>query len=197
MNTSRSTIRVHIAPRGSEPFDTLGDCHRDTLRMLAELEMLVARLERTGPDSHARVMASAIEMHFSATLHRHHEEEERHIFPPLVASGDPETLQVVARLKQDHAWIQLNWRELWPHVNAIACGHSWYDLDVLRAGVEIVSALEREHIELEESLVYPLARKMSSAAQLEHAESRASRRAERIRLLRAESGATALPSHRR
>jgi hypothetical protein len=79
MDTSRTTIRARIAPRGSEPFDTLAECHRDTLRMLAELEMLVARLERTGLDSHARVVANAIEQHFSTTLHRHHEEEERHI----------------------------------------------------------------------------------------------------------------------
>jgi hemerythrin-like domain-containing protein len=191
MESPRSSTRPPTASRNPDDFDALGDCHRDTLRMLAELEMLVARLERTGVDPHARVMAGAIEQHFSVTLRRHHEDEERHVFPILTASGDAGTLQVVARLKQDHAWMAMNWRELWPQVNAIASGQSWYDLDVLREGVEIVSALEREHIELEESWVYPRARHAMLGIQRDRMDraTHAQRRTGRIRMLRAESNA--------
>ena len=48
--------------------------------------------------------------------------------------------------------------ELSPQVDAVACGLNWYDLDVLREGVDVFTALSRDHITLEESLIYPQAR---------------------------------------
>ena len=48
--------------------------------------------------------------------------------------------------------------ELSPHLDAIAGGQSWYDVDLLREGTEVFTALSRDHIALEEACIYPEAR---------------------------------------
>ncbi len=141
-----------------DAFEPLDDCHRQTLRMLTELERLVARIEAVGVDASARDMAGSADRYFSEDLRGHHVDEETHVFPALASCGDAETLQAIARLKQDHAWLHADWRVLSPLVRALASGQSWVDIDVLRDGVDIFCTLARDHIALEESLIYPQAR---------------------------------------
>lgn len=141
-----------------DAFEPLDNCHRETLRMLAELEMLVARVEAVGIDSHARDMASSVDHYFCEDLRQHHVDEETHVFPALASCGDPETLQAIARLKQDHAWLRADWRVLSPLVRALASAQCWVDVDALRDGVEVFCTLARDHVALEESLIYPQAR---------------------------------------
>jgi hemerythrin-like domain-containing protein len=40
----------------------------------------------------------------------------------------------------------------------VATGQSWYDLDALREGAEVFTALSHDHVALEESYIYPQAR---------------------------------------
>ncbi|TMH30687.1 MAG: hemerythrin domain-containing protein [Betaproteobacteria bacterium] len=139
-------------------FDVLDVCHRQSLIALGRLAALVSRLTKVGADEEARALAGEVVRHFSTTARVHHEDEERHVFPKLAASGDPATVQAVLRLQQDHDWLEEDWMELSPHLDAVAFGQSWYDLDLLRDGAEIFTALMRDHIALEESLIYPQAR---------------------------------------
>ena len=67
-------------------------------------------------------------------------------------------MQAVQRLKIDHAWLEADWRELAPLLDAIACGQSWYDDSVLSEGVDIFTALLLDHLALEESYIDPQAR---------------------------------------
>jgi hemerythrin-like domain-containing protein len=140
-------------------FEALDLCHRETLRMLKELDALVDRLGDIGADDRARSTAGTIERHFSETVAAHHADEERHLFPALWASGDAGTRQVLARLRQDHAWMDVNWRSLQPQLDALARGHCSFDPDLFRDGSRILAALVRDHILLEESLVYPEAKR--------------------------------------
>ena len=142
-------------------FDVLDVCHRQTIFTLGKLAALVSALQCRGPDPEARALAAEIVDFFSTTAHDHHEDEERHVFPRLLAGGKPEHVQAVQRLQQDHGWLEEDWRELSPHLDAVAAGQSWYDLDLLREGVDVFIALSHEHIALEESLIYPEARKQS------------------------------------
>jgi hemerythrin-like domain-containing protein len=146
-------------------FEALDTCHRETLRMLDSLAELLVQLDERGADSRARAMAGAIVDHFSVTLREHHEDEERHVFARLAVSGDARIAQALASLAQDHFWLDADWRVLSPVLDAVASGQSCYDLDALRDGVEIFSALCREHIELEESLIYPQARARMAACE--------------------------------
>ena len=136
-------------------FSVLDECHRETLVALDQLEALVARLGAGGVDAEARALAVDVHHHFSTTARQHHEDEERHVFPKLAASLDEDMVQAVLRLQQDHRWLEEDWLEIAPHVDAVACGQTWYDVDVLREGVEIFVGLSRDHIALEESWLYP------------------------------------------
>lgn len=148
-----------LSPAVRDGFDVLDACHIQTVFTLGKLAALVSRLANFGPDPEARAMAGEITSFFSATARQHHQDEERHVFPKLMASGNADIVQAVLRLQQDHAWLEEDWLELAPQVDAVACGQAWYDLDTLREGVEIFAALSRDHMTLEESLIYPEARK--------------------------------------
>jgi len=149
------TASVTTLPDG---FDVLDACHRQTLFMLGKLAALITRLTKIGADTEARAMAADIVKFFSTTARQHHEDEERHVFPQLAAHGDAETVQAVLRLQRDHDWLEEDWMELSPQLDAVACGLSWYDVDILREGAEIYIALAHDHIALEESFIYPQAR---------------------------------------
>lgn len=139
-------------------FEVLDSCHRQTLVMLDKLANLVASLDNGPPDPEARAIAGEVVKFFSTTARQHHEDEERHVFPQLQDSADPEIVQAVLRLQQDHLWMDIDWRELGPVLAAIAGDQGGYDLAALREGVEIFTVLSNEHIALEESCVYPQAR---------------------------------------
>jgi hypothetical protein len=103
--------------------------------------------------------------------------------PPVAACGDPQILLDVLRLQQDHHWLDIDWKELLPHLDAIASGMAWYDVELLREGAEIFTALLHEHLALEVTVIYPEAR--ARARDRERLETRreatARRRAERER----------------
>ncbi len=138
-------------------FDALDACHRETLRMLRQLDVLLRRLDELGSDVQGRAMAVAIDHHFSVTMRQHHDDEECHVFPALEATTDTATRHAIECLRQDHFWLDADWRELAPLVGAIAHGLTGVDVDALRQGAEIFAHLCHDHIALEESLIYPQA----------------------------------------
>jgi hemerythrin-like domain-containing protein len=146
------------APDAADGFDALDACHRQILFTLGKLAALVARLERFGPDPEARAMAREICEFFSTTARQHHADEERHVFPGLLATADDPTRQAILRLQQDHGWLEEDWLEIEPQLDAVAAGMGWYELQTLKEGVTVFSALSLDHIALEESLVYPQAK---------------------------------------
>jgi hemerythrin-like domain-containing protein len=148
------------------------------LTVLDTLSALVKHLGEHGEDEQARAMATEVVKFFNTTARQHHEDEERHIFPKIVVgSADPEMVQTVLRLQQDHRWLEEDWMELSAHLQALAAGQSWWDLDLLREGVEIFVALSHDHMALEESCIYPEARaRMQSGERGEMGREMASRR---------------------
>jgi len=139
-------------------FEILDECHRQTLAALNTLNALVARLASEGHSEQVSAMASQVVKFFSTTAREHHEDEERHVFPKALASGDEEIVQAVLRLQQDHSWLEEDWLEMSPHLNALAAGHSLWDLAFLREATEVFTGLSHDHMALEESCVYPQAR---------------------------------------
>lgn len=152
------------APSALDGFDVLDACHRQSLLALGKLSALVTRLDTVGADESAREMAAEIVHHFSLVARRHHEDEELHVFPSLLESDKPDIVQAVQRLRQDHHWIDEDWRELSPHIEAVRAGQSWFDTGFLREAALVFTALMHDHIGLEESLVYPQARAALNAS---------------------------------
>jgi hemerythrin-like domain-containing protein len=144
-------------------FESLDAAHRAALKMIRQLEELIAHLDETGLDDVARASAKDIMGFFNGPGQHHHAEEEKHVFPGLLASTDVELVAHVRRLQQDHGWIEEDWRELAPQIEAIAGGYNWYDLAMLRLALPVFSALYQDHIALEESLIYPAAKRQREA----------------------------------
>ena len=143
--------------------DSLDATHREILTTLTKLEQLVAHLAAQGCDATAQHTAAAICGFFATTAREHHLQEEQAVFPPLLAKADTELVQQIQRLQQDHGWLEEDWIELSPQLQAVAEGQNVYDVDTLREGVNVFVNLYHEHIALEDSLVYPAARRDSVA----------------------------------
>jgi hemerythrin-like domain-containing protein len=158
MPSSKSRPARPAAP-ALPSFDSLDRTHHEVMQTLAEMARLIERLDAHGVDDVARTLARQISRFFDGTARAHHAAEEQIVFPSLLASGDAELVQHVMRLQQDHGWLEEDWLELSPQLQAVAEGYSWYDLDTLRAGVPIFTELYRDHIALEESMIYPEARR--------------------------------------
>lgn len=162
MKTMPSASAGRDASQGSgasdDGFVVLDACHQRMLAAAADLQALVANIDQGDITPEVRASATAVCGFYATTARRHHEDEERHIFPALLASPDAELVQTAMRLQQDHGWLEQDWRELEPHLQAIATGYGHCDMDALRPGVAIFTALLRDHIALEESLIYPEAR---------------------------------------
>jgi len=140
-------------------FEALDTCHRDVLKTLDVLARLIDHLEDKGVDDTAQSLAASIVKFFNENGRQHHVDEERLIFPGLLASGNAELVQHVQRLQQDHGWLEEDWLELEPQLEAISKGYSWYQIDGLRAALPVFKALYLDHIDLEETLIYPEAKK--------------------------------------
>jgi hemerythrin-like domain-containing protein len=156
----RSTRPVRTPVPVPADFQALDQAHRAALEMLEHLAFLVQRLVDLGMDDEVRHQASEVLAYFDGPGLEHHAQEESRVFPTLLASGDAALVQHVHRLQQDHSWIEEDWRELAPQVQAIAAGYDWYDLAMLQAAVPVFAELLREHIALEECVVYPAAQNL-------------------------------------
>ena len=152
--------------RAAATFEALDQTHLQMLEKLSQLSSLIDRLSAEGIDDAARREAAQIHAFFADTSRAHHAAEEQLVFPGLLTSRDEELVQHVLRLQQDHGWIEEDWRELSPQLQAIAEGYSAYDLDFLRAATPIFTDLIREHIVLEESVVYPASREQHLGKQV-------------------------------
>lgn len=144
-------------------FDTLDRTHRAAMEMLQAFDSLLAQLHDEGLSDAAGQSAKEILAFFNGPGRDHHALEEKQVFPGLLATGDAEMVHHVRRLQQDHGWLEEDWRELAPQIEAIASGYNWYDLPLLRAALPVFSALYHEHIALEESLIYPEAKRRQQA----------------------------------
>jgi len=153
-NTSGVPVRTSLA----DTFTALDQCHQQVLGTLKVMAELLDRLDRDGVDAESRRMAGDVVRFFNQSARQHHADEERHVFPGLLASGDAQLTHHVRRLQQDHGWLEEDWLTLEPPLTAIAEGYSWYDLDMLRQALPVFTELYHDHIELEESLIYPEAR---------------------------------------
>lgn len=143
------------ATRERAPYVELDECHRQIHRHLDQLAELARHMAEQGLDARAQSLAREIEAYFSSTSREHHAQEERQVFPPLLAGGKAELVAAVRSLQQDHGWIEENWLELAPQLRAIGAGENWFDAAEFAHAAEVFHDLCMGHIALEETLIYP------------------------------------------
>lgn len=148
----------------TQQFKALDACHLQIQEHLAELQRMAAHMETAGLDEADRKLAGEIESFFSHSSREHHEQEEKHVFPPLLADGSEEIKVAVRSLQQDHGFIEENWIELGPQLRAIAEGNDWFEPAEFQHNVSLYLELMNGHIALEESMIYPESKMMWAEA---------------------------------
>ena len=159
-----------VSPASSadrSPFVFLDRCHQDIQQKLEQLLALAIAVEADGLTPALQTQARELTDWFNAEPRQHHLDEEKHVFPSLLSSTDEDVLQTTHRLIQDHGWLETDWFEIEPALEAAADGNSWFDPTALRNAVEVFQQLYIDHIVLEESLAYPAARAQMDPAQFE------------------------------
>lgn len=152
----------HRAPAAGfeAPFEMLATCHDRVERMLALQKKLQQHLLDKGCDEPARQAARDVMRYFDLAAPLHHQDEELHVFPPLLAGPDAGLRALVQRLVQDHrqmetAWVQAR-RALMAIADSPASG--WTPLTLAQtAALEQFAALYRQHLDDENHIVYPAA----------------------------------------
>lgn len=150
---------MSAAPVSIAIFEFLDSTHREIQQHISSLHSLVDAIESDGLNPANRATARRVLDYFNGEARQHHLDEERHIFPPLLASQNAEIVQATEHLIQDHGWLEENWIQIAPSLEAATSGNLWFDPAELRHALEVFEALYLDHILLEESIAYPEAKK--------------------------------------
>lgn len=161
----------HAPASGFEaPFEMLTACHERVHRMLGLLGKLRQHLRDTGCDEQASQAARDVVRYFDLAAPLHHQDEERHVFPPLLASADEALRVVVRRLQQDHLAMEV----AWPKARGVLLSvtepgeAAWAGFSAAdEAALDDFAGRYGRHIEDEEQLVYPAAQADLGAAALQ------------------------------
>lgn len=147
------------------PFEMLEACHERVQRTLALMARLQQHLLETGQDDNARQAARDVMRYFDRAAPLHHQDEELHVFPPLLAGTDAGLRNVVQGLMQDHRQMEAAWQPARAALLAVAEGPVPQGAALNAEQTEALNrfgALYAQHIQNEEGLVYPAAQAMLS-----------------------------------
>jgi len=155
-------------PAVPDVFDVLDGSHREIVANLEKLRALLVAVAtpRIGEQTCGRVRNQARELvaFFSGPVREHNYDEERHVFPTLLACDDDEVRHAAEILCEDHAWIELSWLDIESELVNVADGHPVADAEALAIAAHTLASILHEHMALEESLLYPELRGRLKAA---------------------------------
>jgi hemerythrin-like domain-containing protein len=152
------------APGFDRPLEVLEACHGRIARQCDTLDKLLAHLPGHGADVQAQQAARAVLAYFDTAAVHHHDDEERNLFPLLEQAGAPGACDLVETLTLEHEELALLWRRLRGDLLQIEAG-TGAALDA--ATLHRFVALNRAHLEFENTRVLPLAREVLGAVEIE------------------------------
>lgn len=137
------------------PISNFTNCHSGIVKRLNALDELPALLE---PAARARQIAEQSLEFFREAIFEHHLEEERELFPAVMASARPgEELEKVKamtkRLTEEHRMVEALWKRLEKGLKQVAKGQST-DLDI--SEVQRLVTEYTAHASYEEAEFLPL-----------------------------------------
>ena len=145
---------MFAAPPALAMFEFLDLTHKTIQEELGKLRVLVQAIEAEKISPMQQKSLATICDYFEHEVKHHHLDEEKHVFPAVYESSDPQIHQVADQLKQDHGWLEQNWLELSPSLVAASQGNNWFDMAELAHGFEVFEALYADHMVLEESIAF-------------------------------------------
>jgi hemerythrin-like domain-containing protein len=169
----------------TDPTGLLSDCHRRVEMFLGTLEAVAKVIDRPATEETRRALESALR-YFAEAAPKHTADEEESLFPRLRPMRDPEVgaaLSKLDQLEQEHRWaapLHAELDRLGAHY--LSTGHlSSPEVVAFRNAVASLASMYKQHISVEDSLVFPLAaRVLSDAEKAAIAEEMAARRKVRL-----------------
>jgi hemerythrin-like domain-containing protein len=149
----------------AQPFEMLEACHDRVRRMLALLARLRGHLPAHGADTQAQQAARDVMRYFDQAAPQHHRDEELHVFPPLLAQGEPRTVAVVTRLQQDHVEMESRWCAARQVLAQIADARLATLSSEQNAMLDAFAGIYAGHLQAEEEIAYPAAHALLDEAQ--------------------------------
>jgi hemerythrin-like domain-containing protein len=151
-----------------QPFELLSACHERVDRTLQLLLRIVKHLGTTAGSPREREMAASaardVLRYFDVAAPAHHEDEERHVFPLVRATGDEALMDTVTRLQAGHLAMAASWGRLRMLLDEVARVGAIADHQALDAAAQAFCSLCAEHMALEDSVIFPAARASAEAA---------------------------------
>lgn len=144
-----------------QPFDLLGACHERVHRTLELLKRLQLHLSEKGCDEQARQAAVDVMRYFDIAAPLHHEDEELHVFPPLLKHAPQDVKLLVRKLQEDHRHMLSSWAQARATLQEVATGsaENWHPLRLQQtASLQHFADLYDSHIAAEDQIAYPRAR---------------------------------------
>jgi hemerythrin-like domain-containing protein len=149
-----------------QPFAMLEACHERVERTLTLLQRLRAYVREQPADEPARQAARDVLRYFDVAAPLHHQDEELHVFPLLLAQGAPSVVAVVHHLQHDHLCMAADWAA------ARGCLLAMADGTLERFGADDEVRLDQfaqryqQHIQAEEGTAYPCAQALLAQGEL-------------------------------
>jgi hemerythrin-like domain-containing protein len=164
------TLPGHQSPGAGfeEPFEMLSACHERALRMLGLLARLREHLASVGWDASAAQAARDVMRYFDLAAPLHHEDEELHVFPVILADPASPLYDLVRRLQREHVAVAANWAVARLVLVRVcdAQPDTWQPLSASeQAALDRFVTLYEQHAEDEDRLVFPAARKQLNSPQ--------------------------------
>jgi hemerythrin-like domain-containing protein len=156
---SEEPITMNTTVDTDAPLNNFSNCHTGIVKRLKALDELPALLE---PAARARQIAEESLEFFREAIFEHHLEEERELFPAVIASAQPgeelERVKAMAkRLTDEHRAVETLWKQLEKGLKQVAKGHST-NLDV--GEIHRLVTEYQAHAAYEEAEFLPLSEKI-------------------------------------
>jgi hemerythrin-like domain-containing protein len=152
----------------SDPTGLLSDCHRRIEMFLGTLEAAAAVLDCPATEETGRALESALR-YFGQAAPKHTADEEASLFPRLRQIHHPDVQSAFSKLEQleeDHRWAAPL------HVEVERLGAQYLsmgnlsdtEVEEFRKAVASLASMYKQHINVEDELVFPLAARLLSDA---------------------------------
>ena len=144
------------------PFDMLSGCHQ-RIRMFTDLAQRLAA--QPAPAEEVAEAASRLCLYFGTALPLHEQDEEDTLHRAMQDARAPGVDAMFARLRKEHAAIENVLDELLPKWDALKSAPDLLAAEkaTLARGGEALASAFAPHLDMEESELFPLARRVLSA----------------------------------
>ncbi len=148
MNAPHNTV-------DNAPIQDFSHCHAGIVKKLDMLGELPALLE---PAARAREIAEKALEFFREAIFEHHLDEERELFPAVLASAEPgaehdRVKAMVKRLTDEHRELESVWKQLESGLKKVAKGQA---TDIEASNIQRLVTQYRAHAQYEEAEFLPL-----------------------------------------